>query len=98
MYQTLFYYSFITLYKLAIVSIISTCKMEATQWLLCAGYELSILFTFAEKYSKYQLLDFDICFKYSVVICNLRYWMVPNGYRGKTNLEIVIKQLQTNLL
>lgn len=60
MYQTLFYYSFITLYKLAIVSIISTCKMEATQWLLCAGYELSILFTFAEKYSKYQLLDFDI--------------------------------------
>lgn len=60
MYQTLFYYSFITLYKLAIVSIISTCKMEATQWLLCAGYELSILFTFGEKYSKYQLLDFDI--------------------------------------
>lgn len=34
--------------------------MEATQWMLCAGYESSILFTFAEKYSKYQLLDFEI--------------------------------------
>lgn len=34
--------------------------MEVTQWMLCAGYESSILFTFAEKYSKYQLLDFEI--------------------------------------